>query len=87
MGKDGSLVVVGIGINLAQTTLEAKASIEKADKVFYLVSDPLAARWIRKLNTSSESLYSLYEVGTDRLDTYNLMIETIMEAVSKGLKV
>lgn len=87
MDKDGSLVVVGVGINLAQTTLEAKANIEKADKVFYLVSDPLATKWIEKLNKNTESLYSLYEVGTDRINTYNLMIETIMGAVSKGLRV
>lgn len=36
--KSGSLTVVGIGISLGQTTLEAKAHIEQADKVHFWVA-------------------------------------------------
>jgi precorrin-6B methylase 1 len=85
--KTGSLVVVGVGINISHTTLEAKAYIEQADKVFYLVSSPVAAEWIKQLNSTSESLYSLYSVGKERLETYQEMANVILNAVQEGLNV
>lgn len=85
--ETGSLVVVGIGIALGQTTLEAKAHLEQADKVFYLVSNPSAVRWVHQLNPTAESLYPLYTVGKDRSESYNQMVETILTAVRGGAAV
>jgi len=77
----GSLTVVGVGIALGQTTLEAKAHIEQADKVFYLVSNPAAVRWLEQLNSTAESLYGLYASGKERLQTYSEMADRILVAV------
>jgi uncharacterized protein YabN with tetrapyrrole methylase and pyrophosphatase domain len=82
--KSGSLVVVGVGIALGQTTLEAKAHIEQADKVYYVISNPAAKHWLEKLNPNSESLYSLYETGKQRIKTYDEMVERVLSAVRQG---
>jgi len=85
--SSGSLTVVGVGIALGQTTLEAKAHIEQADKVYYLVSNPTAIRWLEQLNVTSESLYSTYEIGKPRIVSYKEMIERILASVRQGLNV
>jgi len=85
--SSGSLTVVGIGIALGQTTLEAKAHIEQADKVYYLVSNPTAIRWLEQLNATSESLYSTYEIGKPRMISYKEMIERILSSVRQRLNV
>jgi len=83
----GQLIVVGIGIGLGQTTLEAKSNIEQADKVFYLASNPLTILWIQQLNPTAESLYDLYSIGKERLQTYTEMSDKILSEVRKGLRV
>ncbi|MGC1380342.1 MAG: SAM-dependent methyltransferase [Candidatus Baltobacteraceae bacterium] len=84
----GSLSAVGIGIRApAQTSLEASARIERADKVFSLVADPLAEYWIRSVNANTESLGPLYAVGKDRRETYREMVERIVGAVLDGGRV
>ena len=84
----GSLTVVGIGIRSpAQATFEAASRIEHADKVFSLVTDPLAQYWVRSLNRTTESLGVHYAVGKDRTDTYHEMVERIIAAVREGLRV
>jgi len=86
--QGGSLVAVGIGIRApAQATLEVSAQIERAEKVFSVVADPLAAYWIRKLNAKTESLGTLYAVGKPRKQTYREMVERITGAVCDGLRV
>lgn len=87
-GRSGSLCAVGIGIRApAQATIEATARIERAEKVFSLVTDPLAEYWIRKLNLSTESLNGLYDVGKERRQTYSEMVERIVGAVRENLRV
>jgi uncharacterized protein YabN with tetrapyrrole methylase and pyrophosphatase domain len=84
----GSLTAVGIGIrSTAQVTFEAASRIRGADKVFSLVPDPLAQYWLRTLNASTESLGGLYAIGKDRGDTYNEIVERLMNAVREGLRV
>jgi uncharacterized protein YabN with tetrapyrrole methylase and pyrophosphatase domain len=84
----GSLTALGIGIRPpAQTTFEAAAHIERADKVFSLVGNPLAEYWIRKLNRNTESLLLLYAVGKRRQQTYREMVERIVSAVRANLDV
>jgi uncharacterized protein YabN with tetrapyrrole methylase and pyrophosphatase domain len=84
--KRGSLTVVGTGHKIAQITPAATACIQGADKVFYAV-DPVAGAWLRKVNPTAESLDKCYAVGKDRLDTYEEMVERILEAVRRNLKV
>jgi precorrin-2 methylase len=85
MSRRGSLVVVGTGISSAgQTTLEALASIERAEQLFYLVTDPTTEFWIRRLNPSAMSLEDLYAEGKPRYKTYQEMAERLMAAVRSG---
>jgi uncharacterized protein YabN with tetrapyrrole methylase and pyrophosphatase domain len=83
----GSLVVVGTGIKtVGHLTAEAIAWIQKADKVLYVVSDPIAEASIVRLNPAgAESLSGLYSEGKARIDTYNAMIDRILACVRSGL--
>ncbi|RKE85853.1 SAM-dependent methyltransferase [Rhizobium sp. AG855] len=86
--KTGFLSVVGVGIKLAaQTSLEAKAHIEAADRVFYLVTDPGTEYWLTSLNPAAQSLQSFYEDRSSRLATYLDITEYILEHVRQGLHV
>ncbi len=80
----GSLVVVGTGISsVAQTTLEARGHMEQADKLLYVVADPVTETWIRRLNLSAESLEDCYQDGQHRGLAYQAMTDRILEWVRK----
>jgi uncharacterized protein YabN with tetrapyrrole methylase and pyrophosphatase domain len=86
--RRGALWAVGVGIRApSQASLEAVSRIERADRVFSIVADPLAEYWIRSLNPRTESLGSLYAVGKDRRTTYREMVERIMDTVRDGFDV
>jgi precorrin-6B methylase 1 len=81
----GSLTVVGTGIQLAvQVTSQARAAIEHADEVLYLVTDFLAGTWIERLHPGAESLERYYEAGKDRAETYAEIVERILSRVRAG---
>ena len=51
----GRLTVVGTGYNVAgQVTPEALSCLKSADRLFYLMSDPATALWLRSLNAAAE---------------------------------
>ncbi len=82
------LVVVGTGIQLVRhVTLEARMHIEQAEKVLYLVADPVTATWIERLNPTAESLFSCYSEGRPRMEAYQKMVDLILESLGKGLNV
>lgn len=84
----GSLTVVGVGINgPPQTTLEAVDAIKRADRVFYVVPDPVTRCWIQALNPSSSTLDDLYAEGKDRRVTYREMVERLDASVAAGQNV
>ena len=83
----GSLTIVGTGIRLGQLTFEARVVLEHADKLLYLVADPLTQSWILRTNGKAESLEHLYARGKNRLDTYRAMVERILACVREGLEV
>ena len=84
----GTLTVIGTGIStVGHVTLEARAQLEAAEKVLYVVADPVTASWISELNTTAEDMSDLYQAGRDRLTTYMLMTERIVAEVRKGLNV
>jgi uncharacterized protein YabN with tetrapyrrole methylase and pyrophosphatase domain len=81
----GSLTIVGTGIQLGvHLTPEARAAIEQADEVLFVVADTLTAAWLQELNPKARSLASLYSPGKYRLDTYNEMVEEILAGVRAG---
>ncbi|MBK8544844.1 MAG: hypothetical protein IPL62_15655 [Caulobacteraceae bacterium] len=84
----GSLVVVGTGIKIAnQCTIEARYQIEAADIVFEVVGDRLARGFIQSLNSNVVSLQHLYGGDRSRRETYDAMVETILDAVRSGKRV
>ncbi len=78
-------MVVGTGIQAAgQLTLEAVAWIQRADRVVYVVSDPVGESVLRSLNPRSESLRDLYAPDRPRSETYERMGEHTLELVRAG---
>jgi hypothetical protein len=87
-GRMGSLVVVGTGIKaIAQVTREAQYHLETADKLLYVLADPVTARWVSELNPSAESLHHLYQVGQPRSETYTAMVERVLAWVRRDVAV
>jgi hypothetical protein len=66
---------------------EAAAAIERADEVFYLVTQPLTAQWIERTNPRSRSLHDLYEPGKPRRQTYDEIVEALLAPVRAGRSV
>jgi uncharacterized protein YabN with tetrapyrrole methylase and pyrophosphatase domain len=82
----GSLIVVGTGIRtVGQLTTEAIAWMRIADKLLYLVSDPITVDFIMRLNPSgAESLQGFYAEGKARQQTYREIAQHILATVHKG---
>lgn len=87
--RRGQLVVVGTGLRtVGQMTTESVAWIRAADRVPYVVGDPVAERAIHDLNPQgAESLQTLYGEGRDRQATYDSMVGRILECVRAGERV
>lgn len=82
MNKLASLIVVGSGIKfLSHLTVETKTYIENADKVLYLVNEPLMKEWIQKTNPNSQSLDDIYFDHKLRLKSYIAITNYILEAL------
>lgn len=83
-----SLIVVGAGIKaMAHVTAEATANIEQADKVLYLVNEPLMKTWLHTLNGNAESLDELYTKYITREQSYAAITQYILAEVRKGQRV
>ena len=81
----GSLTVVGTGIDVGgQLTPQARAAFAGADEAFYLVGDPVGTRLLERLNPRARSLHGLYGEGKQRLETYEEMVEALLEPVRAG---
>ena len=86
--RRGRLVMVGTGITaVSQMTLEAVGYIQRADVVFYHVTNGPAATHIRKLNANAVDLYEYYGEGKKRRITYVEMAELMLREVRRGLTV
>jgi precorrin-6B methylase 1 len=87
MTTSGSLTVVGTGIQAGQLTIAARNAIEKADKLLYFVTEPIAKAYLLSLNPTAESLGRFYEHDKERLVTYMEMVDRILEEAKRGLNV
>jgi precorrin-6B methylase 1 len=83
-----SLIVVGTGIRtVGHMTIEAVAWIKQADKVLYVVGDPIAEAMLRALNPrGAESLTGMYAEGKQRIETYKQMVERTLDCLRAGLQ-
>lgn len=81
----GILYVVGTGIRaVSQITRETEVAIKSADKVFYLIADPISEEWIKRQNWNAESLYPLYEPQRSRFQSYLAMVERVIAELDLG---
>lgn len=77
---DAAVTVVGTGIKLvAQLTLEARDAIRGADVLLHTTQTPGMATWLRSLNSNDVDLTQYYAVGRDRWETYQLMVDRVLE--------
>jgi uncharacterized protein YabN with tetrapyrrole methylase and pyrophosphatase domain len=85
--RRGALVAVGTGIRVVgQLTVEAMAWMRRAERLLYIVADPVADAAIRRLNPSAaESLASLYLEGRPRGEIYHAMADRALQSVRDGL--
>jgi uncharacterized protein YabN with tetrapyrrole methylase and pyrophosphatase domain len=83
----GSLTVVGTGIRLSQLTVEARSEIESAEKLLFLVADPVSQAWLADLCPDAESLAKYYSTDKRRSVTYAEIVERILECVREGRRV
>lgn len=81
-------MVVGTGYNVAgQVTPETLSCLKRADRLFYLMSDPATSAWLKTLNAAAESLHDCYRVGEPGAEACERMVERILAAVRGGLEV
>ena len=75
--KRGALTIAGSGIaSVAHITLETLSHIKEADKIFYLVCDPLTGVFIQDNATGvCFDLTVFYDKGKSRYDSYVQMCE------------
>jgi precorrin-3B methylase len=83
----GLLTIVGTGIRLSQLSTEARAYIEGAEQLFFLVCDPVTFTWLTQVNPNAESLHTYYGAEKPREKSYLEMVERILSCVRNGVKV
>jgi uncharacterized protein YabN with tetrapyrrole methylase and pyrophosphatase domain len=83
-----ALAVVGTGIQFSShMTPQARAQIDRAERVFYHVNDPVTHADIAERRPDAESLHDLYDPSVDRQITYARMVERILTDVRAGYRV
>src|SRR2546430_2299704 len=72
----------GIGL-ISQITIESLEHIRRADRLFYLLTNRAAEKWIRGLNANATSLEDCYGEGKARWKSYREMAARIVGARSE----
>jgi len=88
MGGSGSLVCVGIGMTLgSHITPLARSYISNADVVFTGLSDGIIELWLAKMHPDVRSLQTFYREGKPRSETYQQMVDAMLNEVRAGKRV
>jgi len=84
----GTLTVIGLGIaGPAHVTAESLAALADAERVFFLVADPLTRAWLLTLRPRAENLADAYARGKSRDLSYDEMVARILAPVRAGRRV
>jgi precorrin-6B methylase 1 len=82
------LTIVGTGIaGPGQVTVEARGAISYAEVVFALLADPLTQAWLKELRPDVIDLSGEYAAGRARLESYQRMVDRILEPVRRSKRV
>jgi len=88
MAEKGSLVCVGVGMTLgSHITPLARSYIDNADVVFTGLSDGVIELWLAKMHPDVRSLQTFYREGKPRSDTYQQMVDAMLNEVRAGRRV
>ena len=80
--SSGSISLVGIGyLGGAHVTSETLALIRSADRLFFLVGDPLLEIWLRSLNPTATSLEDCASEGMALADCCHRMADEVLNAM------
>ena len=86
--QPGSITLVGTGIAAgAHLTAEARIALERAEEVFYVVTEPAGAAALERLNPNTRSLVELYREGVPRAEIYAEMARQIVDSAVAGKRV
>ncbi|NVK21925.1 MAG: hypothetical protein HWD86_05360 [Kangiellaceae bacterium] len=84
----GQFVAVSTGMNLAgHISKISRSYIEQADVVYCLMPHSLGEVWIHTLNSNVKSLQPFYAKGKHRMQSYEEMIDAMLQDVRMGKKV
>lgn len=82
------LSIVGLGYGVAgHATPETLSLLDGADRLFYLVTDPATAAWLRSRVPGAVSLHDCYREGEPGLDASHAMAERIVAPLAEDLDV
>lgn len=82
------LTLVGTGYRVAgQVTPETRVTMETAEVLFYLVTDPATGAWLRGLNARASSLQDCYREGEDGAVAARRMAERIVAPLREARSV
>jgi uncharacterized protein YabN with tetrapyrrole methylase and pyrophosphatase domain len=85
--QKGSLTIIGTGIKLGgHMTQESMSVVKSADRVLAVVAEPATFEWLKRLNPNIKSLAVHYDKNKYRHQTYQLMVDEIVESVENGHK-
>ncbi|AOE48892.1 SAM-dependent methyltransferase [Kangiella sediminilitoris] len=86
--QNGSYVAVSAGMLLAgHISVRAKKIVEEADIVLSLMPHPIAENWLASISNKHISLQSYYGEGKHRKQSYDEMIQRILDEVKQGKNV
>ncbi len=71
-------------MRLGQMTTEARARVESADDICFLVAEPALYVWLRSLRPDADDLHRFYGRALDRSVSYERMIERILGSALEG---
>ncbi|GAA4345725.1 SAM-dependent methyltransferase [Kangiella taiwanensis] len=84
----GSFVAVSTGMLLAgHITARCQKIIEEADVIYCLVPHALCETWLKNCNSNVKSLQPYYKKGRNRVQTYEKMVDVMMNDVREGKRV
>lgn len=85
MSKENKkLIIVGSGIkSISHLTIEAQGYIKGANKVLYLLNEPVFEKWLTKEAKNIESLSNIYFKYNDRLISYQKISDKIVLELEK----
>jgi uncharacterized protein YabN with tetrapyrrole methylase and pyrophosphatase domain len=84
----GTLTVVGLGHGLAgHITAETRTCLESADRLLYLVNDPLTEAFLKTISPAATSLARFFRPGRTAAELIDDVVDAIVSPVRQEFKV